>query len=442
MNATAVRLAVLACAAGIAAAAAYEGPRTFQASEVLKPGQIKGPSFVVEPTVVTEGYLHLFKLKTDFGPLEAEGRSLLVKREHETKALAELVKVSKTDVFVKAAGASVVNVGKGVAAAVSAPEATAKGVGSGVKRFGTNLGRKAKRTTDQAVDGAKADDKPQEGASKSTTEKAAETGTGMAYSMLGVNKGARKWAQKVGVDPYTTNPLLKKALTDIGKVDAAGGLAAKIVVPVPMVVSGTARVGNLVWATDPEELLKMNEAKMKQLGASPEVVKQMYLSKGFTLSLHTRFVEALAAVSVKGCGDYVATAAEADTEREAMFFVESAEMLRRFHEKSGVTAILEDSRAVVARAKDGRAVVLLPVDWIRWTEPFDKASAELAQRAKAELGASKLELQTTARVSDTSKKELSARGFTIVEKLSYTNELLAQASGASEPAAATPPPKK
>ena len=62
----------------------------------------------------------------------------------------------------------------------------------------------------------------------------------MAYSMLGVNKAARKWAQKVGVDPYTTNPILKKALTDIGQIDAAGGIAAKVVVPIPMVVSGTA----------------------------------------------------------------------------------------------------------------------------------------------------------------------------------------------------------
>jgi hypothetical protein len=45
-------------------------------------------------------------------------------------------------------------------------------------------------------------------------------------------------------------------------------------------------------------------------------------------------------------------------------------------------------------------------------------------------------------VSDTSRKELSARGFTIVEKLPYTNELLAQASGKAKPAAATPAPKK
>jgi hypothetical protein len=129
----------------------------------------------------------------------------------------------------------------------------------------------------------------------------------MAYSVLGVNAAARTWAQKVGVDPYTTNPILKKALTDIGQIDKAGGIAAKVVVPVPMVVSGTASVGNLVWAKDPEELLKINEQKFKELGAGADTIKALYLSKGFSLSLHTRFATSLHEVRVPGCGDYVAT---------------------------------------------------------------------------------------------------------------------------------------
>ena len=77
--------------------------------------------------------------------------------------------------------------------------------------------------------------------------------------MLGVNSAVRKWAAKVGVDPYTTNPTLKAALEGIAKVDAAGGLATKFVVPIPPLVGQAATVGNLVWTTDPESLRKMNE---------------------------------------------------------------------------------------------------------------------------------------------------------------------------------------
>ena len=61
-------------AAALAGAAAYEAPRSFKASELLKPSQVKGPHHSVAPTVKTEGYLHVFDITTDYGPLEAEAR--------------------------------------------------------------------------------------------------------------------------------------------------------------------------------------------------------------------------------------------------------------------------------------------------------------------------------------------------------------------------------
>ena len=286
--------------------------------------------------------------------------------------------------FVKAAGDSVVKTGKGVAMAVSDPAATAKGMGAGVKRFGSNLGRKAKRAADQAVDSVSGDDKKdakKEG-DKSTTDKTAAAGEGIANSVLGVNGAARRWAQKVGVDPYTTNPVLKKSLVDFGRIDAAGGLAAKIVVPIPMVVGATATVGNLVWGQDPEALMKRNEQLLTQAGGTADALKKLYLSKGFTLTLMTRLATALGALkAAKGAGDYVETAAEAETYREALFFVDSAEMAERVNKQTAIAAVLTDSRALVAKHADGRAVVVVPVDWIQWTEAFDKASAEVARAA-------------------------------------------------------------
>jgi hypothetical protein len=421
---TRVTVAVVLASAALAVGAAYEAPRTFQAADLLTPAQVKGPHHQVAAEVPTEGYLHVFSIKTDYGPLEAEGVGMLLGRLHEVSALAELDQVSKSEVFVKAAGASVVNVGKSVAVAVTDPGATARGVGKGLKRFGTNLGRKAKRAGDQAADSVKDDGQKGEGSDKSTTEQVAAAGVGVAHSMLGVNAGARRWAQKVGADPYTTNAVLKKALVDIGKVDAAGGLAAKIAVPVPMVVSGTAAVGNLVWSRDPEELLKLNEQKLKETGVDDKTIKQLYLSRGFSLTLHTRLAAALGEVKVPGCADYVATAAEAEVEREAAFFVESAEMLARLHRTEPVAAILPDSRAMVAKTKEGRVVVLLPLDWIAWTESYAKALTEVETRAKKDLGATKLELRMTGTMSPAAKKEMAARAWKVVEKVPSTFDVV------------------
>src|SRR5512144_1268082 len=104
-----VTLVALASTA-LALAAAYEGPRTFKASEVLKPAQVKGPHFQVADAVPTEGYFHEFSITTDYGPMDAEGMSLLLTRLNEVRALAELDNVSKSEVFLKAAGTSVLNV--------------------------------------------------------------------------------------------------------------------------------------------------------------------------------------------------------------------------------------------------------------------------------------------------------------------------------------------
>jgi hypothetical protein len=448
---SAVTLAAAASAAP-ALSADYEGPRTFQADEVLAPAQIRGPHFEVAPEVPTEGYLHVFQLETDFGPLEVEGRTMLVLREHETQALARLDDVSKAGVFVKAAGSSLLGTGKGVVAAVKDPEATAKGIGGGLKRFGTNLGRMARRTGDKAVDAVKGDDKRSDEkrsgdkksgdedarAEKSTGQKAAAAGEGIANSVFGVNSAVRRWAKKVGVDPYTTNPLLKKALFEIGRVDAGGRLATKVVVPIPTLVSGTATVGGLVWGLDPEALMKLNEQRLRELGASNEVIRRLYLSKGFTLSLQTRLAAALHAVKARGCGDYVSAAEESDTERDATFFVESAEMLRALHAKTRVAAVLPDSRAMVAKVRDGRAIVLLPVDWVRWTEAFERSATEVEGRARSELGARKLELRTTGRLSPSAKAELARRGWTVVEGLPWSTEVAQDGTPAASAAKSTP----
>lgn len=173
--------------------------------------------------------------------------------------------------------------------------------------------------------------------------------------------------------------------------------------PIPPILSTTASVGNLVWSKDPEALLKQNEAQFGALGVSGDVIKQLYLSKGFTLTLHTRLAQALSAVKAKGSADYVATAAEAKTEREALFFTESAEMLQRLHATAPVTALLTDSRALV------------PVDWVQWTDAFAKAATQAGARAKKELGATKLELRLIGRISAVAKKELAALGWTVVD---------------------------
>jgi hypothetical protein len=392
--------------------AAYEPGKTFKASDVLSAKVLKGPHHTIAEDVSAEGYYQRFHIKSDFGEVDAEGRTVLRTRVAEVGALAQLSEVSKSEIFMKAAGGAVLNVGKGVVGVVTNPEATVKGIGGGIKRMGVNLGRKGKR----AADSATKDDKKPEGPPQKTEDKALDAAGGAANSVFGVNSAARRWAQKLHVDPYTSNPVLHKALVDVGKIDSAGSIATKVIIPIPPVVSTTATVGNLVWAADPEEVRKTNEARLTELGVTKQVASRFLVNGNYTLTSQTRFIGALHQVKPKGGADYVDAAAEAEDEREALFFVESAEMLVGMHKAEPVSAILEDSRAMVAKSGT-RAAVLLPVDWVRWTEALQKGGQEIAGRAKQELGAGVLEVRVSGTATPAARQGLAEYGWTVKERV-------------------------
>ena len=396
--------------AALLGASDYEPLPTFKASAILPAKQVKGPLFTVAKTVKNDGLLNDFHIDTpEFGSYEVQGRGMLLVRLQEIEALGELQKVSKSEVFLKAAGTSVVNVGKGVGKAVTDPVETVEGIGAGIKRFGVNLGRKSKRAAESVTDDDEKDGKP-------TGDKTAEAAEGAAYSIFGVTGAQRRWAQKVGVDPYSSNKVLRDALQGIGKVDAAGGIAAKVAVPIPMVLTTTASVSNLVWGKDPEEIRKLLEKQIAELGASKEVSQAFFKNKVMTPTHWVRTVTALYAVKAKGSADYIDTAADAKSEREAVFLSESAFMLQKLHAESPVEAILTDTRIMIAKTKDGRAIALLPGDYLPWTEKLAHGSKELGGRVRTELGAKSREIWIQGGVSPRARQELKTLGWGVREK--------------------------
>jgi hypothetical protein len=382
-----------------------EPPPTFKALALLAPSVVKGAHYRVDDIVRTDSYFHEFTLSSDFGTFEAVGRSQLSVRIQEIEAIAALQDVSKTEVFLKAAGQSVAKVGQGVVAVAKDPAETAKGLGAGFKRVGVNLGRRTQRAVESARDSSPPDgDTPEQ-------ESAAES---VAKNVLGVSAAMRRWASKVGVDPYTTNVVLRDALESIAKVDAAGSIATKVALPTPAVVGMTAKVANLVWGEDPEEVRKINEQRLRELTVPDDGAKALFDNRWFTLTYQTRLIAALHAVRANGCADYVRTAAEGRSESEVLFFVESAELLLTWHGREPIVSLLTNSRALIAMARSGKALAVLPLDWIRWTAATEEAVREIGARARQELAAKQLQMVVTGRVSERASRELGALGWTLI----------------------------
>ena len=386
----------------VGAQAGDEVAPRFSAAELLAPDIVKGPHHQVDAAVRTDGYFHEFTVVSTFGTFTAVGRSELAVRIREITALAALDEVSRTEVFLASAGQSVVKIGQGAAAAVTDPVSTVKGVGAGVKRFGVNLGRRTQRAVESAGDGA--------------TEEGGNAAAGAASSVLGVSGAMRQWARKVGADPYTTNPVLRKALEDVARVDAAGSIVTKVAVPIPAPVGTLSSVGDLVWGQDPEAVRKANEGSLRGLGVPADVAARLFGNRWFTLTAQTRLVAALVTVRAPGVADYVQTAADARNAREALFFVESAEMLQQHHGRQPVVQILSDSRAVVVVGADRHVRALLPLDWIASTDVTRAAIGDITTRARQELRGSRFELDVTGRVSDRVRGELEKLGWVVTSR--------------------------
>lgn len=111
---------------------------------------------------------------------------------------------------------------------------------------------------------------------------------------------------------------------------------------------------------------------------------------------------------------HVQTASEAKTEREALFFVESAEMLQAQHAREKVSSILPDSRALVASVPGGLARALLPLDWLPWTADTRKTLMQMAARGRQEFKSARLESAMTGRTSGRASAEIPKTGWTVV----------------------------
>ena len=105
-------------------------------------------------------------------------------------------------------------------------------------------------------------------------------------------------------------------------------------------------------------------------------------------------------------------------EVEANFFVCMAHILAGYHEKQGpITGITMVGPLTVAQTKAGAAMIPFALDHGVWTANADKLSQGLKTSYRAPGFNGTFELWVSGTVSAKGKRELQARGFTVVEQV-------------------------
>jgi hypothetical protein len=394
---------VLADAGAAPAQPAFQAPPVLSARELLPPDMLRGALFEVDDRVPTDGLLGHFTLRSGFGTFVVPGRELLRIRIAELPAIQHLEATSQTDVFLQAAGNAAAKPVEAVESLVTDPVDTLQGIPTGISRFFDRVELGAQKIAQAASDPSKTE--------QQRTEEAAKRIGSATITALGFEQARRQLAKGLAVDPYTTNPVLSKKLTDTAWVAFSGRLGVNLLVsafvPGSTAISGLSFTHDLVYDTPAADLIVLNQQKMRAMGASDAEVQALLANRWFSLSVLTALVADLERLGGVGGRPYVlALAATATKEEEARFLAATVHVLARLHVGGVPLRRVITRGTVIGITPDGAVVVPAPVDYLSWTERVSRFAA------RSDLRAARRGIWLSGRMSGAAQQGFSAQGWT------------------------------
>jgi hypothetical protein len=244
----------------------------------------------------------------------------------------------------------------------------------------------------------------------------------------------RDYAKQLGVDPYSSNPVLQKELDSVAWAAAVGSLtvSAATMASGSAVVAGLSYARNISQAIDivaaepPSELMLRNRAALEAMGIDPDLSDKFLAQQQFSPRAKTILIMALAAMqNTAGRESLLEAALDAPDEVTAMIYQQMAELLNGFDERIAPIARLERfNHIVIARLKSGTAAVLLPIDYVIWNERTAAAATQLASMLKLQPGGRQAELWITGTATPLFKQAAAALGIQVQENVGTQLPLL------------------
>jgi hypothetical protein len=392
----------------------FEMPPEERAAASLTAELASGPDFHVSEPVQSDGLMHHYLLVSRFGDFAAYGRTALAIRVREVFALNRVAKTTDVDVVVKTVTGRVQGDAKTIAQAAGNPVKTVVGIPKGVSHLFKGYKAQANELSKQVQQHGGP------GEISHVARDAKADATRYADRYLGVSAAERRYYQQLGVDPYTNNEVLRKAVHHLAKIDAAVNLGMHFVgiLGVPY-LGDVKRAMDAIYNEDPAVLRARQRATLAGYGLNTAEIQRFentLLLSPTRQSLLAEYAKSLDGVA--GRDELFRHAMSLTSEPEAEVFLQSTGLLVRLHARRPVNRILSGLRLPTAQFADGRIVVLGPFDAIYWTE--DVAEDEAALHALFPASAGRLELWVSGTFSPRANSELSARGWEVHDHAAET----------------------
>ncbi|MBK6436659.1 MAG: hypothetical protein IPF83_12970 [Rhodanobacteraceae bacterium] len=400
----------------------FEREPEYRADQLLQPALLSGPSWQIDPAVPMRGYLAQFRLATDYGDLQVEGRAELVERIHEIEVVEQLATISRTTAFATAIGHASKDIAKTMARIGAHPIQTVKSIPGGLIRSLHSKWRDLREQTAKARDRASEEwheddnatgigpQSPTPHVHQSDWWLQSQRTTGkFAKRWIGFTAARREVAQRMGVDPYSRNALLNREMDRIAWASLVGdkSLSAAIdsMAPGASEAIGVSRkVDDVVWRLDPVALGLLQRERMTAVcGEQPMIAKAMHQG-ALSPTQWQHLVEATEALHIKHCEGLLNLVAQTDTDAEARYLVRTLELLE-MHRTAEATVELDEAGRMLIAHIDGVLVVPIPVDVLSWTMPIANLFDDPALRA------AKREIWLDGEATMRTQRELTRRGF-------------------------------
>jgi hypothetical protein len=381
--------------------------------DVVSPDLLAGPHYRLAPTVQTSNYLNNFIVSSDYGTFEAPSDAMLRRLVREIHAIAVLHDVTLSDAYAQALKQAALGPVRGVKALVTEPVETVKAVPGAVFNIFSRVGQGISTATSGG--------------------KTRYEDTGMAQA-LQMSSYKRDYAKQLGVDPYSSNPVLQKQLDSVAWAAAAGGLTlgAATMASGSEVVAGLSYARNLdqareiVAADPPAELMLRAKAALDKMGIDRRLRDQFLAQKQFSPRAKTILVSALGGMPrTAGKANMLVVALGAPDEVTAIFYQQMAELLDGYDERvAPITRLERYNRLVVARDTNGKTIVLMPLDYVIWDQRAAAAAAGIAKSLKLQPGGDRVQFWVTGTASPRFKQETQQLGIAVKESVGTQLPLL------------------
>ena len=406
------------------------------AAENLPAALLNGPDYKVRDEVVARGYIHYYVIESRFGEFLAAGDDEVGERIREINAIAELRRLSKSEIITDSATDAAKRGYVAAKQVIDKPMETARGIPLGLARLFKRSKRQAEDAYDKVSEWYQSDDgddasaqtgdgrAQEKGITQEKIRKVADLGIDESQDYLkgslGFNRERRRLARRLGVDPYTRNAVLREELASMAWVATAGSFAANLILPdVPAPVGLLKDTQELVWNTKAIDLRLRNEAAVRRMGTNDDTLEAFFGNQRYTLSDQTRVVQAAERLhDVINRAELLHSAAQAQSREEARFYVRSAELLALYHEQRAPLEQLfeEEHGPIAARDEDGRLIVALPLDYLNWSRSTHDIASLMQGSLKRHALSTVPEVWIRGTVTERARQEIFRLGWTTHER--------------------------